>query len=208
MTPPVIHNEHCSATIRAHPLPGDSCADETLPYRPPERRFRALSINFDLPASFSLRSGRSSGPDFWYREGVGALFRPLPWLGLGAHFDSNSANELTLMGRIQGQIPLHRYGLFRLDVAGLVGLRQMFGQPHDLGGGETNLSGSLFAAGGHVSLNMQLTNEVSIFPYFRFLLSPAMDVTRDSDGSRAALPLSYEFQFGVGWSIDLVPSGF
>ena len=208
MTPPVLSNQHCSPEIRANPLPGDRCADMTQPYHPPERRFRMLSINVDLPLSFSMRSGRSGGPDFWYREGVGALFRPIPWLALGLHFDSNSADEITLMGRVQGQIPLERYGMLRLDFAALAGLRQLIAQPHDLGGGETAFSGSLFAAGAHASLNIQLTQESSIFPYFRFLISPPSDVTRAADGSGASLPLSYEFQFGVGWSLDFIPSGF
>ncbi|MFO1463966.1 MAG: hypothetical protein U1F66_09300 [bacterium] len=208
MTPPVLDNRHCSPEIRAHPLPGDRCSDMTQAYYPPERRFRMFSLNVDLPASFSMRSGRTSGPDFWYREGIGALFRPLPWLGLGAHFDTNAANEITLMGRVQGQIPLHRFGMLRLDIAALAGLRQVFGQPHDLGAGETNLSGSLFAAGAHASFNIQLTQEASLFPYFRFLISPPSEVSRDSDGARISLPLSYEFQFGLGWSLDFVPSGF
>jgi hypothetical protein len=207
MTPPAA-TQYCSPEVRAHPLPGDRCADESQPYHPPERRFRMLSLNIDLPASFSLRSGRSSGADFWYREGIGALFRPIPWLAFGAHFDGNAADELTLMGRIQGQIPLHRFGMMHLDIAALAGLRQMFAQPHDLGAGEVALNGSLFAAGAHLSFNFQLTQEISLFPYFRFLLSPATEVSRAADGARATLPLSYEFQFGLGWSIDLIPSGF
>ncbi|KAB2842904.1 hypothetical protein F9K50_01010 [bacterium] len=212
MTPPVLSNQHCSPEIRANPLPGDRCADMTQPYFPPERRFRMLSVNVDFPLSFSARSGRSRGPDAgypeFYRLGAGALFRPIPWLGLGAQLDSNWAfNELNLLGRVQGSIPLHRYGMLRLDLAALAGLRQLFGQPHELGGGEANVSGSLFAAGGHASFNIQLTQESSIFPYFRFLISPAAGVTRDADGSAASLPLSWELQFGVGWSLDFLPSG-
>ena len=212
MTPPALANEHCSPEIRAHPLPGDRCADETQPYYPPERRFRMLSVNIDFPLSFSFRSGRSRGPsaDYpeFYRLGAGALFRPIPWLGFGAQLDANWAfNELNLLGRIQGSLPLHRYGMLRLDIAALAGLRQMFSQPHDLGAGEVNLSGSLFAAGGHVSFNVQLTQEASIFPYFRFLISPDTEVRRDADGSRATLPLSYELQFGLGWSLDFFSSG-
>jgi len=213
MTPPVAASQYCSPQMRAHPLPGDRCTDESQPFIPPAQRFRRLSVNVDFPLSFGIVSGRSRGPDTsypdFYRLGAGAIFRPIPWLGIGAQVDSNWAfNELNVLGRVQGQIPLLPYSVLRLDVAGLAGLRQLFGQPHDLGGGETKLSGSLFAAGAHVSLNFQLTQEVSLFPYFRFLISPESDVTRDSDGARVRLPLSYELQFGVGWSFDLFSSRF
>jgi hypothetical protein len=206
MTPPVVANQHCPPEIRAHPLPGDRCADETQPYIPPERRFRQLSVTVDLPG-FSIRSGSAGGVDFRFRSGLGAIFRPHPNFSLGVQFDTDYTSEFTALGRALASFNLQRFGMFRLSFGAFAGLRQLFSQGHGFGATDVPVSGSLFAFGAEANFHIQLLHEFSLFPFCRLLVSPGMDVRRDSDGRSVSLPWSYELQFGIGWSLDLVPSG-
>lgn len=205
MSPPISLSA-CPPQIRAHPLPGDQCTDPRAPVHPPERRFRQLSAVLELP-SFGLRSGSPSGVDFRYRSGAYALFRPVPEFHIGAGLDTDWASELTVMGRVGSNIPFHPLRMYGMSLTGLAGLRQVFGQSHEIGGVDTAVSGPLFSVGTEVSLRFQMWNEFSfVLPYFRFLASPSMELG-NSAGGRVQVPWSWQMQFGLGLSFDFLSAG-
>ncbi len=215
MTPPPISLENCPPEIRANPLPFDECVaeqprtDPALPpppprHVPPQFRFRRLSLGHEA----SFRFLNHSEAEFQFRLGAFALFRPHRMFGIGAQMDTDFVSEIGALGRLQGSFWLDRFGIHKLSVAPLFGVRHLFDQARPLeSGGSANVQGSLFVTGLELAWDIQLIRELTLAPYVRTLISPPSEV-RLVDAPETAVSISthVEALAGLRLTYDLFPA--
>ncbi len=203
MTPPRMSPDLCPKEFQENPLPYDTCTAPQPGFIIPEYRFRRLSIGQEL--SFPLYNTANMTP----RTGFMFLFRPHRNFGIGAQFDTEFTDEISFLGRVQGSFWLDRFGVGRLNVAPLFGLRHLFEQERPLEGKSYTapVTGTLLSTGLELGLDWQFLRELSLGTYTRFQVSPPSEVhLAGSPETPANIPSHFEFLLGFRINVDLIPN--
>jgi hypothetical protein len=210
MTPP-IDNQNCPPEIKAHPIYGDKCSDDSKPYVHTSQRYHAFSIAPEINLFSDLnyygqfhRIWGGSKPD--YTRSLVLTYRPALHFGVGAQFGSNFKDETQAYGRLQLSEDLQRHGLFRGTFALMAGIKHYSGKDLALTDSDqvAQASGNLFSTGGEMALDILFTRWLSISAYMRVLYTPAGSATRDAaPQDTVSVHSKVEFPLGLRLSLDL-----
>jgi len=202
MTPP-LSNANCPKEFQKNPLPFDECAPANPDWREPKFRYPQFSV----PLEYNyLLGGRGETGSF---AGVGLIYRPHYYFGIGSQFSTNFDNQVQFLGRVQTQFNLHRHGLARGSVAALVGLNHFFGQDrYTEDWRRLPLEGTAFTAGGEMSMDFRVFTWMSLSPVIRMLYQPATELALTPDPSQKIMAKdSLDLSLGIRLSFDFFEKG-
>lgn len=202
MTPP-LSLSNCPPEIQKNPLPFDECSPANPEWRPPSQRFPQLSVYTEYSP---VINGRHSNP---HDAGIGVLYRPSLYFGVGAQLGTNFVDQLQFLGRLQTSFNLQRHGMFRGTVAGLAGFNQYFGQRLDLADSSSApaVTGPAFTAGGEIALDMRVFTWMTFSPFSRILYQPSTNLSQDADTAPVSVAPRVDFILGVRLAFDFLEKG-
>jgi len=202
MTPPTALST-CPKEFQEHPLPYDDCSPPQPDFVKPEYRFRYFSLGHEINIPLY------NPVDMSTRVGIYGLFRPHRFFGIGFSSDTDFSEELTFFGKAQADIWLDRYGMNRLQLAPLFGVRHLFSQNRPIDNGSTAtpaVTGDILSAGLEIGFQHNLLDWLSVGGFTRFLYSPKADLSRVDNQQTVTVKEHPELMFGLRFGFELAPN--